>query len=323
MSKPHENDEDDYESIEGLDFFRKMHGRRINIMNPTYLLPADNDEIQRSNLMHRLIRFIFSGRIYVGPTHKVLQFGPYRQALDLGTGRGEWVVELCDEFSWVFTTGVDIVPIQFQEVPERCRFEMWDLNMRDMPYGDACFDLVHARDVLTGIWDYPHFLCQIGRILRPGGLVLLIEPSLMQYANNKPENAYAFGSGPRGWFTLWETYRSCLSMLGVDVTVPQRLKELLERTGLFEDIQDFKATIPVGFYHEHKGFLTVGQLQWMAYDLLLPALKPMFMSLGMLESKVDRIIKDAQTDLYYGNSDFKLASHMHIVHARRNTIDWH
>ncbi|KAF7363498.1 Secondary metabolism regulator LAE1 [Mycena sanguinolenta] len=331
MSKPHEDDDDDYESIEGRDFFRQMHGRRTNLLNPTYLLPADDDEIQRSNLMHRLIRFIFSGRIYVGPTKEVLQFGPYRQALDLGTGRGEWAVELCEEFSWVFTTGVDIVPIQFLEVPERCRFEIWDINMRDMPYADGCFDMIHARAVLTGIRDYPHFIRQIGRILRPGGLVLLIEPGLMQYANNKPEDAYMFGSGPRGWFTLWETYRSCLSMLGVDVTVPQRLKELLEGTGLFEDIQDFKATIPepseesgtnLGAFID-KGVLTVGQLQWMAYDLLLPALKPMFMSLGMLEARADRIIKDAQTDLYYGNSDFKLASHMHIVHARRNETDWY
>ncbi|KAF7342869.1 Secondary metabolism regulator LAE1 [Mycena sanguinolenta] len=290
-----------------------------------YLLPADEDESKRFNLMHRLIRFIFNGRIYMGPTKEVLQFGPYRQALDLGTGRGEWAVELCEEFSWVFTTGVDIVPIQYLEVPERCRFEMWDINIHHMPYTDGCFDLVHARAVLTGIRNYPHFLGQIGRILRPGGLVLLIEPSLMQYAglaNNKPEAAYTSGSGPRGWFTLWETYRRCLSMLGVDVTVPQHLKDLLEGTRLFEDIQDFKATIPVGFYHENKGILTVGQLQWMAYDLLLPALKPMFMSLGMLESRADRIIKDAQTDLYYGNSDFKLASHMHIVHARRNSIPW-
>ncbi|KAJ7218984.1 S-adenosyl-L-methionine-dependent methyltransferase [Mycena haematopus] len=328
MSKPHEDD-DCYVSIEGIEFFRQMHGRSFNNWNPTYLLPADNDEIQRSNLLHRLIQFIFSGRIYVGPTKEVLQFGPYRQALDLGTGRGDWVVDLCDEFSWVFATGVDIVPIQYQDVPARCRFELWDINMQDMPYGDACFDLIHARAVHTGIHDYASFLSQIARMMRPGGLVILIEPDLTQYpttdcqADGKPENAYTFGSGPRGWFTLWETYRSCLSVLGVDVRVPQHLKELLEATGLFEDIEHSEAIIPVGFYHKHKGPLTVGQLQWMAFDLLLPALKPLFLSLGMLEFRADRIIKDAQTDLYYSNSDWKLSSHMHIVHARRNEIDWH
>ncbi|KAF8212182.1 S-adenosyl-L-methionine-dependent methyltransferase [Mycena galopus ATCC 62051] len=316
MSKPHENDDDCYESTKGVEFYRELHGRRFNKLNPTYLLPADDDEIHRYALMHRLIKFIFKGGIYVGPTREVLQFGPYRQVLDLGTGRGEWAVDLCDEFSYVFVTGVDIVPIQLQYVTWN-RFEIWDMNTPWMPYEDACFDLVHARDVLTGIRDYPLFLDQIARILRPGGLVILIEPDFTQYADGKPEAAYTLGSGPQGWFTLWETYRSCLSILGIDVTVPPRLRQLVEVSDLFEDIVDHRGDIPVGFYHDHKGLLTVGQLQWMAYDLLLPALKPMFVSLGMLESRVDRIIKDAQTDLYHSNSDFKFSSHLHIVHARR------
>jgi hypothetical protein len=61
--------------------------------------------------------------------------------------------------------------------------------------------------------------------------------------------------------------------------------------------------------------LTVGQLQWMAYDLLLPALKPMFVHLGLLESRVDRIIKDAQKDLYH--THFELSSHIHIAYATK------
>ncbi|KAF7324260.1 Demethylmenaquinone methyltransferase [Mycena sanguinolenta] len=166
-------------------FFQEMHGRKINLINPTYLLPADEDESKRFNLMHRLIRFIFNGRIYVGPTKRGSSVWAVPSSPRSRDREGEWAVELCEEFSWVFTTGVDIVPIQYLEVPERCRFEMWDINIHHMPYTDGCFDLVHARAVLTGIRNYPHFLGQIGRILRPGGLVLLIEPSLMQYAGQQ------------------------------------------------------------------------------------------------------------------------------------------
>lgn len=61
--------------------------------------------------------------------------------------------------------------------------------------------------------------------------------------------------------------------------------------------------------------LTVGQLQWMAHDLLLPALKPMFMHVGLLESRVDRMIKEAQKDLYSG--DFELSGRLHIAYATR------
>ncbi|KAF7338250.1 Secondary metabolism regulator LAE1 [Mycena venus] len=193
MSRP-DQDDDCYLPIDGIEFFRQLNGRKFNTMNPTYLLPSDDEEIK------------------------------------------------------VFVTGVDIVPIQLREVPERCRFEIWDINMPDMPYEDAYFDLIHARAIHTGIRDYPRFLHQIARILRPGGLVILIEPDLVQYADDKSETEWMFGSGPRGWFTLWETYRSCLTLLGVDVMVPQCLRQLLEATGSFENIEDSRGVIPVGFY---------------------------------------------------------------------------
>lgn len=70
----------------------------------------------------------------------------------------------------------------------------------------------------------------------------------MIQADGKPEIEYTFGSGPRGWFTLWETYRTCLVSLGIDATVPQSLKSLLENTDLFENIVAYEGNIPVGSY---------------------------------------------------------------------------
>ncbi|KAJ7683343.1 S-adenosyl-L-methionine-dependent methyltransferase [Mycena rosella] len=309
MSVPFQDD-DCYVPI-GVHPFYEVHGRMLNTLSLSYMLPADADEIRRYSLLHRIIQFIFDGRIYVGPVKETLQFGLYRHVLDLGTGQGSWAVDLCDEFRWVYVTGVDVVPIQFEEVPERCRFEIWDIDTPRMPYDDATFDLVHARFVHTGISDYPRFVSEVGRLLRDGGLVILIEPDLRQF----PEIEYTFGSGPRGWFTLWETYRSCLVSLGIDVTVPYRLKTLLDETGLFESSEMYQGRIPIGFDRKDPRILTIGQLQWMAYELLLPALKPMFVQLGILEARADRIIRDAQTDLYH--SKFDLSSHWYIAYARR------
>ncbi|KAF7335605.1 S-adenosyl-L-methionine-dependent methyltransferase [Mycena venus] len=212
MSRPDEDD-DCYLPIDGIEFFRQLNGRQFNTMNHTYLLPSDDEEIkvrildgwhyagihppQRYDLLHRVIQFIFLGRIYVGPVKSVLQFGPYRKGepgrhcdpsllnLYLSARFGDRRLLSADggfiNFLQVFVTGVDIVPIQHREVPERCRFEIWDINTPDMPYEDAYFDLIHARAIHTGIRDYPRFLRQIARILRPGGLVILIEPDLVQY----------------------------------------------------------------------------------------------------------------------------------------------
>lgn len=157
----------------------------------------------------------------------------------------------------------------------------------------------------------------------------MIEPSLtpMVEVKSAPD-----GSGLRGWCTLWETYRACLGRKDIDVTVPERLAELLIATKAFENVIVQDGNIPVGFWPSGKWLsfmvlievteavsdphlLTTGQLQWMDYELFLPALKPLFLSLGMPETKVDRIIADAQQDLYYPS--VPPSAHLHIVYASK------
>lgn len=69
-------------------------------------------------------------------------------------------------------------------------------------------------------------------------------------------------------------------------------------------------------YNIDENLLTVGQLQWMDYELFLPALEPFFLSLGLPPSQVDRIIKDAQYDLYFPS--ICQSSYLHIVYASKN-----
>ena len=59
----------------------------------------------------------------------------------------------------------------------------------------------------------------------------------------------------------------------------------------------------------------MGQLQWMDYELFLPAVKPLFLSAGLSESNVKRIIADAQRDLYYPSA--RISAHLHIVYASK------
>lgn len=153
------------------------------------------------------------------------------------------------------------------------------------------------------IRDYPRFLKEIARLLRPGGLVLLIEPDLHPVFSNtsipvaapqrsstspfepvvpsQPSASTSSGAGvnpimvqtapvstlpssatdaigniglgstpgdQRGWIGLWETYRTCLRLQGIDVFVPGRLCDLLSATGLFEKIVVQDGNIPVGFW---------------------------------------------------------------------------
>ncbi len=107
-------------------FFRVVGGRRCNNLNHRYVMPADEDELrvrrrvlfalrsdddgliddailardyypmsQRFELFHRMIRFVFGSKIYVGPVEKVLSpdrdaGGEKLRVLDMGTGGGLW-----------------------------------------------------------------------------------------------------------------------------------------------------------------------------------------------------------------------------------------
>lgn len=296
------------------EYFRNLHGRTLNALNTNYLIPVDDDQVKRSELHHRMIQFVFDGRNYVGPVKEVLQFGQQRKILDLGTGGGFWPIDMADEFPRAEVIGVDLAPIQPRTVPPNCTFELCDLDQWHIPYPDNHFDFIHARSIHIGIRNYPRFLHEIARLLRPGGLVLLIEPDL----NPAPSPTSSDRLGPvsmHGWSTLWETYRTCLRRQGIDITVPQRLSDLLAATGAYENIVVRDGNIPVGFWPQDPHLLTVGQLQWMDYELFLPALSPLFLSNNLPIPTVDRIIKEAQQDLYFPSDS--LSTHLHIVYATK------
>lgn len=88
-------------------------------------------------------------------------------------------------------------------------------------------------------------------MLRPGGLVILIEPDSEPIADGKTATELTCSgqpSGMRGWFALWETYRQSLRDLGIDVNVPPELANLVTATGAFDKIVSQEGNIPIGFW---------------------------------------------------------------------------
>ena len=59
--------------------------------------------------------------------------------------------------------------------------------------------------------------------------------------------------------------------------------------------------------------LSIGQLAWMDYDAMLPALKPLFLNAGMKEWEAKKLVEEAHQDLYYPL--VRPSTRLHIVHA--------
>lgn len=109
----------------------------------------------------------------------------------------------------------------------------------------------YALNYKSQIENYSRFLHEIARMLRPGGLVILIEPDSEPIADGKTAAHFTRSgqpSGMRGWFTLWESYRKCLRDKRIDVNVPPELSTLVASTGEFEKIVSQEGNIPIGFW---------------------------------------------------------------------------
>lgn len=299
------------------DFFRQLHERQLNCMNTTYMLPADEQEMHRLELEHRMMKFILGGKNYVGPVPEALTkvHGVQRRVLDCGTGNGIWAIEMADEFDWVEVIGVDLAPVQPRKVPPNCFFELFDLDGQRLPYPDDWFDVVHARSVYIGVRHYSTFLRELARVLRPGGVALFAEVDTTPFTDKKHRIQPGVRGGAPGWTDYWEQVRQAFGQLGVDVGIPARLRSCVRDTREFESIVAQEALVPIGFWPKDPVVLSIGQLAWMNYDSLLLALKPLLLDYGITPEKLATLIEDAQSDLYHPKVQPSCC--WHIVHARK------
>jgi len=320
LHAPHDADETDeiLTPARRKQFFTMAHGRKVSAVSDHYTLPVDEEEINRMSIEHRMLRFVYGGKNYVGPVNDVLAPSRRRQrrVLDCGTGSGLWASEMADEFPHAQIIGVDVAPIQPEEVPVNCSYEIYDMTKgrRLLPYDAGYFDLVHMRSIYTGITDYPALLREASRTLRPGGLLILAEIDSTPMTEAKiPIPSGQEGRAP-GWCAFWEAYRQCLDRRGVDSNLPTRLRSMLQQIGGFQQITAQEALIPVGFWPRDPILLTIGQLAWMNYDILLMSLRPLLLEhSGLPLEQVDKLITDAQSDLYY--PEVRPNINLHIVFA--------
>ncbi|KAK5791515.1 hypothetical protein VI817_006824 [Penicillium citrinum] len=94
---------------------------------------------------------------------------PPRRILDIGTGTGEWAIEMAEDYPTIDIIGTDLSPIQPNWAPPNCRFFIDDAESDWTFTPDEAFDYIHARSLGGGIGDWPRLLRQAFTHLKPGG----------------------------------------------------------------------------------------------------------------------------------------------------------
>lgn len=141
---------------------------------------ADVENVGEMARLLKQARFATQGLGCLFPLR--LDVSSVHEVLDLACGPGEWVLAVAEAYPDMRVTGIDqsMVMVQFARSISHAlptvNFEVMDI-LTPLAFPDESFDLIHARFIAgfmpVEVW--PKLLAECRRLLRPGGVLLLVE----------------------------------------------------------------------------------------------------------------------------------------------------
>jgi len=143
------------------------------------------DELVRLQIQDRLLTTGMGGILPEQPNPE-----RFRQVLDVGCGTGGWLIEAAKTYPTMsLLAGADSSSrmIEFaraqaeaQQVSNRVEFAVMDA-LRMLEFPDAFFDLINQRLSISYLrtWDWSKLLGEYRRLLRPGGVIRIVEPEVV------------------------------------------------------------------------------------------------------------------------------------------------
>ncbi|KJZ68996.1 hypothetical protein HIM_11612 [Hirsutella minnesotensis 3608] len=174
---------DDHLSLTSVDLeYEWCYGRRYH-SSGTYIYPNDEEEQERLNVVHEAY-LLLHGSLFSSPIDLA-----GRSILDIGTGTGQWAVDMADRDPSRIIIGLDISPIQPEFVPPNVHFfvENVETEWRETDK----YHLVHLRGMSGSIKDWPSLFRKIYQALKPGGVMEAHETLPAVFSKNQnlaPDN---------------------------------------------------------------------------------------------------------------------------------------
>ncbi|THV47673.1 hypothetical protein BGAL_0296g00130 [Botrytis galanthina] len=187
------------------------NGRRYHAYRDgKYLMPNDDDEQDRMDLLHHVFNLVLDGKLYLAPIEN-----PQR-VLDVGTGTGIWAIDFADQYPSSHV--IDDVE------------DTWRYSQK--------FDFIHIRSLGGSIASWPHLLDQARDNLNEGGFIELVDFEYHGYSDDGTgELAPSFQKWQEG---LDEASR----LFGRDLNVAMKFKDWLEEAG-FEAVVERHWRLPM------------------------------------------------------------------------------
>ncbi|KAG1437454.1 hypothetical protein G6F56_013095 [Rhizopus delemar] len=130
---------------------------------------------------HFALKALFEGNV-LPIIQENIDFGlNSTRVLDIGCGPGSWVMDMATEYPNTQFVGIDKLSLFPQDIrPANVQFQLADI-LSGLPFEDETFHFIQMRLFLVTFnrTQWTDALKEVGRLLKPGGFIQLIEPQLM------------------------------------------------------------------------------------------------------------------------------------------------
>ncbi|RDW75493.1 hypothetical protein BP6252_06635 [Coleophoma cylindrospora] len=289
--------------------FREEHGRTYHSYGTTEYWGANDEEAKdQQDLRHLLSSFLDtnSRRQTISCARKK------STVLDLGTGTGIWVMDVADHYPSAVVKGMDLSPIQPLWIAPNAVFEVDDYNHTAFDVSPN-HDLIHARELLGSVLDWPRLFRKCFEGLKPGGWIECAEPDIKVTSNHMPMPA----DDPNAQWV--EVFRQVGQQTGMTFEAAVRLKGWLEETG-FENVEEVVFSIAVGTWPRDKKQKELGMWNQvrLANGMRDFTERRMRNSLGKQDVEIEALIARSRAAV----QDSKLYTHqnMYVVYGQKPEV---
>lgn len=206
--------------------------------------------------------------------------------------------------------GVDTVPIQPHEIPPNLSFECDDISS-GLRFPDNYFDMVYSRKLLASMTNFPGYLKELLRVLKPGGYLNCVEVDIRPQSHPSSFGT-AFSQFTDGLINIYTHFQ-------MDPRAGSSLMPLMESMDM-QDIRDQEFIVPGGNSPRPTGQeLEVASLMTESTLISLNTLKPAYaMANNIHAEQLDLFFSEVRKDIQ--SPSYVWCGHWYSVVGRKPSL---